>query len=84
MLPFLPALLASLFGVWCGTFSGGATWAGSAAAVVLPLAFLAAAGVDARDPLRLGRAGRLLPVALWIALAASAWASPVPRAGGWP
>jgi hypothetical protein len=81
MLPFLPALLAGLFGVWCGTFSGGATWAGGAAAVVLPLAFLVAVGVDARDPLRLGRAGRLLPMALWIALAASAWASPVPRAG---
>ncbi len=81
MLPFLPALLAGLFGVWCGTFSGGATWAGSAAAVVLPLAFLAAVGVDAKDSLRLGPAGRLLPAALWIALAASVWASPVPRAG---
>jgi hypothetical protein len=81
MLPFLPALLAGLFGVWCGTFSGGATWVGSTAAVVLPLAFLVAVGVDARDPLRLGRAGRLLPAALWVALAASAWASPVPRAG---
>ncbi len=81
MLPFLPALLATLSGVWCGTFSGGASWAGSTAAVVLPLLLLAKAGVEAGDPLRLGRPGRLLPVALWIALAASVWASPVPRAG---
>jgi hypothetical protein len=81
MLPLLPALLAALSGVWCGTFSGGAGWAGSAVAALLPLVLLAAAGVDVRDPLRLGRAGRLLPAALWIAVAASAWASPVPRAG---
>jgi O-antigen ligase len=81
MLPFLPALLALLSGVWCGTFYGGATWAGSAAAAVLPLALLVVAGVDGWDPLRLGRAGRLLPVALWITAAASAWASPVPRSG---
>jgi O-antigen ligase len=81
MLALLPALLAALSGVWCGTFADGASWAGSAAAAVLPLALLAAAGVDSQDPLRLGRSGRLLPAALWIAVAASAWASPVPRAG---
>lgn len=39
------------------------------------------AGLPGLDPLRLGRAGRLLPLALLIAVAASAWASPVPRAG---
>ncbi len=33
------------------------------------------------DPLRLGRAGRLLPAALWLAAVGSAVASPVPRAG---
>jgi O-antigen ligase len=81
MLSFLPALAAVLSGVWCGTFFGGASWAGSTAAAVLPLILLATAGVEAGDPLRLGRAGRLLPAALWIASAASAWASPVPRAG---
>ncbi|MEA2693138.1 MAG: hypothetical protein QOJ16_2525 [Acidobacteriota bacterium] len=81
MLPLLPALLAALFGIWCGTFSGGAGWAGSTVAALLPLILLAVAGVDIRDPLRLGRSGRLLPAALWIAAAASAWASPVPRAG---
>jgi O-antigen ligase len=81
MLPFLPAFLAALSGIWCGTFSGGASWAGSTAAAVLPLILLATAGAVTGDPLRLGRAGRLLPVAFWIASAASAWASPVPRAG---
>src|SRR5882724_16363 len=84
MLPLLPALLAALSAVWCGTFSGGAGWAGGAAAVALPLVLLVVAGSgsgDGGDPLRLGRAGRLLPAALWIAVAASAWASPVPRAG---
>src|SRR5262249_18976205 len=84
MLPLLPALLAALSGVWCGTFAGGAGWAGSAAAVALPLVLWVAAGEerDPLDPLRLGRAGRLLPAALWIARAASARASPLPPAGG--
>jgi hypothetical protein len=84
MLPFLPALLAALSAVWCGTFSGGASWAGGAVAAALPLVLLVATGSgsgDGFDPLRLGRAGRLLPAALWIAVVASAWASPVPRAG---
>src|SRR5436305_4771854 len=84
MLSLLPARLAALSAVWCGTFSGGATWAGGAAAVALPLVLLVATGSgsgDGGDPLRLGRAGRLLPAALWIAVLASAWASPVPRAG---
>ena len=81
MLAFLPALLAALFGVWCGTLSGGATAAGATASALALLAAVAAVGFPLPDPLRLGRAGRWLPAALWIAAAGSAWASPVPRAG---
>ncbi len=81
LLALLPALLAALFGAWCGTLSGGATAAGAAAAAGALFAALLAAGVPLPDPLRLGRAGRLLPPALWLAAAASAWASPAPRAG---
>ena len=76
-----PALLLLLFAAWSGSFASGA---GAAAAAgghcALLLAALAAGGAW-RDPLRLGSAGRLLPAALWITLAASAWASPTPRAG---
>jgi hypothetical protein len=41
---------------------------------------LAVVGAPWPDPLGLGRLGRLLPAALWIGSAASAWRSPVPRA----
>lgn len=81
MAGLLPALLLALFGAWCGTFAWGATAPASAAGAVLLLGTLAWTRVSWRDPLRLGTAGRLLPAALWIAAAASAWASPVPRAG---
>jgi O-antigen ligase len=81
MAGLLPALLLALFGAWCGTFAWGATAQASAASAVLLLGTLAWIGAPWRDPLRLGTAGRLLPAALWIAAAASAWASPVPRAG---
>src|SRR6476646_3891026 len=81
MLALLPALLAALFGAWCGTLSGGATAAGAAAAALALLGTLVAAGVPLPDPLRLGRAGRLLPPALGLAAAGSAWASPAARAG---
>jgi len=81
MAGLLPALLLALFGAWCGTFAWGATAPASAAGVVLLLGTLVWIGAPWRDPLRLGVAGRLLPAALWIAAAASAWASPVPRAG---
>jgi len=77
--PLVPALLLLLFAGWCGTFQGAASWpAGPIGQVVLLGAAVFAVGVD--DPLRLGRAGRWI---LWAALAttaASAWASPVPRA----
>jgi O-antigen ligase len=83
MAPFLPAFALALLAAWCGALLGGATAAGSAAAVALTLGTLLAVGAPApwRDPLRLGRAGRLLPTALWLAAAASCWASPVRRAG---
>ncbi len=85
-LAYLPALLLGIFGGWAGTWVGGAGWAGSAAgdAVLLGLALGCGgmvAGLEIGDPLRLGRAGRLLPAALWGAALASLLASPVPRAG---
>jgi O-antigen ligase len=76
-----PALLLALFGAWCGTFAWGATSAASATGAVSLLGMLFWIGAPWRDPLRLGAAGWLLPAGLWIATAASAWASPVPRAG---
>ena len=75
-----PILLLALFGAWCGTFWGVSSLAGVVAAVSL-LGTLFWIGASWKDPLRLGAAGRLLPLALWIAVAASAWASPVSRAG---
>lgn len=77
-----PAAGAGAFGLWAGTVEGGATAAGATAGHALLLAAaLAGAAASWRDPLALGRAGRLLPWALWLLTAASAWASPVPRAG---
>ena len=81
MRSLLPGLLVALFGLWAGTFAGGATAAGAAAGHLALLGTLLLVGADGLDPLRLGRAGRLLPMALVVALAASWWASPVPRAG---
>jgi len=81
MAGLLPALLLALFGAWCGTFAWGAAAPASTAAMILLVGTLSWIGAPWRDPLRLGTAGWLLPVALWIAAAASLWASPVPRAG---
>ena len=81
MAGLLPSLLIALFGAWCGTFAWGATWQGSGAAALSLLGGLAWMGAPWRDPLRLGATGRFLPPALWIAVAASVWASPAPRAG---
>jgi O-antigen ligase len=77
----LPPLLAALYAAWCGTWIGGASFSGSAGGAAALLAALVAAGAPWRDPLRLRGTGRLLPAALWLAVAASAWSSPVPRAG---
>ena len=78
MTGLIPPLLLFLFGAWCGTFAGSASAAGSTvgAAVLLGMAAMG----PWQDPLRLGRLGRLLPLALWIVAALSAWRSPVPRA----
>ncbi|HYX24110.1 MAG TPA: O-antigen ligase family protein, partial [Thermoanaerobaculia bacterium] len=81
MAGLVPALLLALFGAWAGTFASGAAAPAGAVAAVALLGTLFWIGAPWRDPLRLGSAGRLLPAALWIAVAASAWASPVPRAG---
>src|SRR6476661_273117 len=81
MYGLLPPLLLALFGAWCGTFAWGPSWPASAAAALALLGSLLWIAPPWRDPLRLGATGRLLPWALWIALAASGWASPVPRAG---
>lgn len=77
----LPPLLVALFGAWCGTFAWGPSSAASAAAALALLGALFWIAPSWRDPLRLGTTGRLFPWMLWIAVAASAWASPVPRAG---
>lgn len=76
----VPALLLLLFSAWCGTFFGSATAAGSTVGAIVLLGMVAIVGASWQDPLRLGRLGRLLPPALWIVAAVSAWRSPVPRA----
>jgi hypothetical protein len=81
MAGLIPPLLLALFGAWCGTFAWGPSWQASAAGDLALLGSLLWIAPPWQDPLRLGATGRLLPWALWIALAASAWASPVPRAG---
>jgi O-antigen ligase len=81
MAPFFPALLLALFAAWSGTYDLGTTAAASSGSLVALFGTLLWIGSPRRDPLGLGPAGRLLPLALWISMAASAWASPVPRAG---
>ncbi|MBV8202103.1 MAG: O-antigen ligase family protein [Acidobacteria bacterium] len=77
----VPALLAALFAGWCGNLLGGVTALGSVTALAAVLLMPALFGRPWRDPLRLARAGKLAPLVLWIVAAASAWLSPVPRAG---
>ncbi|MGE0641177.1 MAG: O-antigen ligase family protein [Thermoanaerobaculia bacterium] len=78
--PHLPALLLALFAFHCGTLPGAAEF--PAVAIGQALLLVAATLAGARiDPLRLGRAGRLLPWALLLTVIASRAASPVPRAG---
>jgi hypothetical protein len=74
-------MLAALFAGWCGNLLGGVTAGGSLAVLAALLLMPALFGGPWRDPLRLGRTGRLAPLVLWIVAAASAWLSPVPRAG---
>jgi hypothetical protein len=77
----VPALLAAIYAGWCGNLLGGVTAAGSTTALAALLLTLGAFAGPWRDPLRLGRTWRLAPLGLWIVAAASAWLSPVPRAG---
>jgi len=80
----LPPLLLLLFGAWAGTFTGGAGFAQTVVghAVLLGVVVWGASrGALGFDALGLGRAGRWLPPALYVAVLASWWASPVPRAG---
>lgn len=78
MTGLIPPLLLLLFGAWCGTFAGSASAAGSTVGAAALL--LAVLGTPWKDPLGLGRFGRLLPPALWVVAALSAWRSPVSRA----
>jgi len=84
LLALSPAALLALLAMWSGTFTGAAAWPagplGQAALLAVALAAVAW-GVDARDPLALGRAGRWLPAALLVVVAAGVAASPAPRAG---
>jgi O-Antigen ligase len=81
MTPLVPALLLALFAAWSGSFEGGASFSGAASGQLALLAAVAWARPGLRDPLALGRAGRLLLLALLAAVAGSWWASPVRRAG---
>ena len=81
MAGLVPSLLLALFGAWCGTFAWGASSPAAVASALSLLGVLFWTGSPWRDPLRLGATGHLLPPALWVAVAASCWASPVPRAG---
>ncbi len=77
----VPGLVLVLVTAVSGTGAAAASAAGAATSHLVVL-LLAIAGAAAwRDPLALGRRGRWLPVALWVAVAASCWASPVGRAG---
>ena len=81
----LPAASIAVFGFWAGTVAGGATAWGAVVGQALLLLGVLVAGwsgaISDFDPLGLGRRGRLLAAALWVAVAAGAWASPVSRAG---
>ena len=76
-----PAAGLGLLSAWAGTFAGAASGGGAAATHALLLAAALAAFAAWRGPLALGRRGRFLLPALWLTAAASAWVSPVPRAG---
>jgi hypothetical protein len=80
MTSVLPALLVALYATWSGTFHGGASALGALLGDVALLGFVAAGAPSLRDPLRLGRGTEVLLWALAIVVAASAYASPVPRA----
>lgn len=77
---YAPALVLLLFTAWAGTFEGAASAAGATVGGAALLIALVWGGLRF-DPLGLGRGGRYLLAGLLVVLVASAWASPVPRAG---
>lgn len=76
----LPTALLALLVFWCGTFQGAAGAPGALGHQVAVLLFCLLAA-DLRDPLALGRSGRLLLAAALTVVAVSWWFSPVGRAG---
>jgi len=76
-----PALLLALFAFAAGTLPGGARFLPAAAGAAALLAATLFGAREFLDPLRLGRAGRVLLWASGVAVLASLAASPVPRAG---
>lgn len=76
-----PAAGLGLLSAWAGTFTGSASGAGAMTTQLMLLGAALAAFPAWRGPLALGRRGRFLLPALWLTAAASAWVSPVPRAG---
>ncbi len=81
LVPHLPAALLLLFSGWSGTFYVGAQGAWALTGHLALVAFAGAFGSIWPDPLRFGRGGRLLLVALATSVLASHLASPVTRAG---
>ncbi|MFN7962577.1 MAG: O-antigen ligase family protein [Thermoanaerobaculia bacterium] len=79
--PLLPALWLAVASLWAGTLAGSVSWAGAAAIAALVLAGAWLGRSELPDPLRLGPAGRWLPVALLLQCGLSLALSPVPRAG---
>lgn len=77
----VPAGLLLLFAAGCGTFAGAASAAGALVAHLALVAVALVAGGAWRDPLRLGRTGQILLVALALVAVLSWYQSPLPRAG---
>lgn len=80
-----PVLVTALFVAGFGTFPNGATAWGAGLGTLTLLAMAGLAREYGQDPLRLGRYGRWLPLAVWLAVGTSVAVSTVPRAGwvGW-
>ncbi len=79
--PHLPAALLLLFSGGAGTFITGAEAQWAIAGHLVVLIFVSTLGSLWPDPLRLGRIGNLLLVALALSVLASHLTSPVTRAG---
>ncbi len=81
LVPHFPAALLLLFSGGAGTFIAGADAHWAIAGHLALLIFVGALGTIWLDPLRLGRIGNLLLVALALSVLASHLTSPVTRAG---